>query len=220
MNIGKYLTEKIETNKEELKEHFIDCTAMITASQPFYVALEKIIGACNEDYIIPLNKSLQARFWTAAVAYGGMAWVYSKGRKLSRKVFHITEKSKERIQGVHDGLYTMAFSGLTIGLVYLLSQETDTDKLALISGITAASAIPRGFVIGYFIDTFKDLFNFKKCERPSYPQRIRNLSPRAKKGVLAATIAASLTLIGGMYYLGERFETQNLEQTIQNDINN
>lgn len=173
------------------KYHMVDTTAAISLTNPVYGFLE------TQFYGMSHETSLRARAMITGIAYGGMGFIYSKGRDLSRKIFDITEETRTRVQNVHDALYTMGFSAALSSIIYTSAGTRNWKETA--TGILAnlAMALPMGVCAGYAIDTARDLTGLKESRR--VPRFLRNQSPKVKKTIAAGLIGASLGLMGLIY---------------------
>ncbi len=194
------------TNLRKLKEwgkyHIVDTTALLVSTNPFYSILEKIAYGMTDE------TSINARLNVAWMSYAGIALLYVKGRDLSREIFHITDKTREKIQKIHDALYTSAFNGLTCPILYLISGAQNWKEIALGTLGGMVMALPMGVIGGYSIDTSRDLTGLRESQR--VPKFLKKRSPRLKKAIAAGLVASSLGLMGLIYNL-----TPNKEPVIQ-----
>jgi hypothetical protein len=127
--------------------------------------------------------SIDTRLTIAGISYGGMGFAFARGRDLSRKIFHITDQSRERTQTIHDIAYTAAFN-LAIAPPLYIAMGADV-KQAIIGGLSAAAmSTIMGPLSGYSIDAARDLTGLRDCERPSYPKLIRRQKNPSKKVLL------------------------------------
>src|SRR3989338_2385030 len=174
---------RISKLKEGLKYHLVDSTALLTSSTPVYAAMEVGIVGMSDQV------SLGSRLSGAVITYGGIGWAFAKGRDLSRRFFSITDKTRERIQTLHDSLYTAVFNGVMTPPLYL-AMGADTNQ-AIFGGLSAAAlSIPMGPVLGYSVDVARDMTGLRTCERPS-----------VKKGLAALLLAGSIVATAGVYAL-------------------
>jgi len=177
-----------------LKYHVVDTTALLTSTNPIYSAMEVGISGMSDQV------SIDSRLTVAALSYGGMAFAFSRGRDLSRKIFHITNKTRERIQTFHDFAYTAAFN-LAVAPPIYLSMGADL-KQAAVGGLTAAAfSTVMGPIMGYSVDAARDLTGLKNCERSSYPELLRKQPSVIKKGLAALLVAGSIATMWGIYSL-------------------
>jgi len=207
--------EKLKKIGNKLKNGFYknlsDSTALLIIASPIQTAvdtfgLEYLGRATNKlgaDFIqlsaMSDENSIKAKIGVATLTYCGIGWLYGTSRDISRKVFKITQESKERIQWLHDWIYTAAFSSTVLGTAYIAGGENDTAKIATALTISAATQTIRGPLIGYSTDCFRDIFGFKECTRTTYPNLIKKMNSKSKKLVAAGAIATSLGLMSLIY---------------------
>jgi len=184
---GKYL----------FKKHIVDTTAVLTIASPIFAASETLLG----DF--PDEQSIRAKILAATVLYLGVGSISSRGRDLSRWLFGITGKSKEKIQGLHDSLYNCFFNAaLFAPAFYHFTGTAETFRQYAVGiGFAGLYGLGAGFFSGYAIDVGRDLIGLEECERRTYPKRIKILPQRAKKAVAAAAVAASISLCSLVYAL-------------------
>jgi hypothetical protein len=195
--------------KKGLLRHLVDSTALCVAGNPIWGALEVTLFGTPDD--VSLNTgmsddlSLHARYVATGLTYAGLGSIISGGRKISRKLFKITDESKERVQQFHDAAYLAAYAAVYCPILYTASayaasEEPDINEIAIGTGITmAVSFFPIGPIMGYAIDAFEDLTGIEDSER--VPEFIRRQNPIAKKGLAALLTAASIGITAGIYAL-------------------
>jgi len=187
----KTLIEKV---REGLKYHLVDTTAILTPTNPAFSAMEIWVSGMTDQV------SIKSRLTVAALSYAGFGSIYSKGRDLSRKIFHISDKTKERIQTFHDSTYTFAFNLALMPPIYLLMGSNL--KQALIGGVSGAfMGTFFGPVMGYSIDVARDLTGLQDCERDAYPNSVKMQKPFIKKGLAGLLTAGSIAAMAGIYAL-------------------
>lgn len=185
------ITKKLEN----LKYHIVDSTAYLTASYPVYTAIDTMVAGIADDI------SINTRILGGVLTYGGLGWAIGKGRDLSKKMFKITDKTKERYQQIHDSLY-LATINIPLGAgMYTLAGETDIKKIAIGTGLGVAFGLFMGPWIGYAVDSARDLIGLDECKRKFYPKSIQKLGPKIKKGLAVALTAASIGIMSLMYAL-------------------
>lgn len=205
------------TNKivENLKYHIIDSTAMLAESTPIFAAFETGLAGMSDA------TSINARLLAVGINYAGLGYLFSKGRDLSKKLFKITDKTKEKIQTIHDIAYSGAFNLVFSPPMYALSQTLageDINLTKILIGTAAATGFGaiNGSPIGYAVDVFRDLSGIKKCNRQSYPNFIKKQGSKIKKGILVGLIGASIGATGLIYSLtSEKQDVQYQQQTAQ-----
>ncbi len=184
---------EISKLKDAAKAHLVDSTALLAASSPVFCAFETMIAKMSNDV------SLHTRLYVMALTYAGLGYAIGKGRDMSRKIFNITQETRERFQQIHDSLYLSAINiPLSAGL-YAASGETDIKKIAAgtISAVIFGALL--GPLIGYSMDVYRDLTELSKCERRAYPEIIRGLRPRLKKALAVSLTAASISSMALVY---------------------
>ena len=209
--------------REEIPLHLVNTTALNAVATPPYAALEVGLAKMTDDI------SLGSRLTAAGLGYAGIAWLYSKGRDLSKRVLQITDKSKERIQAVHDAIYTAAFNGVACFPLYLW-MGADSKQAAIGSLIGAAVSVPLGPVLGYAVDAAGELTGIRPNHRISHSfdslaetlekrnilkptlhylanksrrvgEFVSELRPRSKKTLAALLLTGSIAATAGVYAL-------------------
>ena len=178
-----------------LKYHVVDGTALLAASNPVYSAFEVGLAGMSDDV------SIKARSFATLLTFLGMGTAFSRGRDVSRKLFHITDKTNEAIQYTHDTIYTAAFNLAVAPPIYLASGSRDLKEIAIGTGIAMAFSAVNGPLMGYAVDVFRDLTGLRKSERKSYPKFIRKQKPTMKKTLAALLTAGSVAAMVGIYAL-------------------
>lgn len=182
-----------EKTKDLLKYHLSDTTAINNFAVPVCAAMETIIGGVSD------NVSLKARLGAVGLGYLGLAFALSKGRDLSRKLFKINEKSKEKIQLMHDSLYLIGFNAIVNPALYYLSGSRNLKEIIMGTLSLSVFSAFAGGPIGYSIDIFRDLTGLEFCERKSYPDLIKRQNSKTKKGLVALLTAGSIAATAGVY---------------------
>src|SRR3989344_4326364 len=91
--------------KDNLTYHLVDSTALLAESTPIFAAFETGLAGMSDEI------SMNARLFATGLTYlGGMGIAYSKGRDFYRKIFKITDKTRERVQSLNDAAYTGLFN--------------------------------------------------------------------------------------------------------------
>lgn len=194
------MTETTKTQKakkvfDNLKYHVVDSTALLASSHPIFSTIDTMVAGMSDDV------SINARLCITGLTYAGLGWVVGRGRDLSRKLFNITNKTRERTQQIHDSLY-LATINLPLGVgLYVAAGETDIKKIAIGTGMGMLFGAFMGPWVGYAIDSFRDLTGLDECQRRLYPNFIRNLKPRVKKELAVALTVASVGLMSMVYAL-------------------
>ncbi|MBI2452305.1 hypothetical protein HYV50_04495 [Candidatus Pacearchaeota archaeon] len=184
-----------ERIKDSLTYHLIDSTALLAESTPVFAAFETgIAGMSNEV-------SLNARLLAGGLLYAGIGTALAKGRDLWRKVFKISDTTKERVQMLHDTAYLAAFNLVAGPAIYYASGSRDLKEIAIGTACGIAFGSVNGTPLGYAVDTFRDLTGLKECKRPSYPDILKRQNSRTKKGLAALLTAGAIALTAGIYSL-------------------
>lgn len=196
---------------DNLKQHVVDSTALLAESTPVFAAFEVGIAGMSDA------TSMNARMLAAGIAYAGVGYLFGKGRDLSRKVFKITDQTKERTQHIHDVGYTAAFNLAISPPMYAISQtlageDIDLTKIAIGTAAATAFGAVNGSPMGYAVDVFRDLSGVRECNRPSYPKFLKKQSAKVKKGILAGLIGASIGVAGLIYSMTPNTEPQTAYQ--------
>jgi len=205
---------KIKKLIEAGKTHLVDSTAMLAIGTSVSAAMEVGIAGMSDDV------SINARL-LAGLTYAGMGSVFSRGRDLWRMGFGITDKTREKIQGIHDIAYMTALNSAISPIFYYISGSRDWKEIVIGTAGIAALNLSLGWPAGYTIDLFRDLTGIKKSER--IPSRIRNLGSGTKKGLATLALAGSLAVTAGIYGLTkdkiqERHNQPSINQTIENKV--
>ncbi|MBU2052899.1 MAG: hypothetical protein KJ721_01500 [Nanoarchaeota archaeon] len=203
---------KLEKLKEKLTYHVVDSTALLIESTPVYALFEKGVAKMSDDM------SINARIFAGGLCFLGMGWLYSQGRDLSKKIFKITDKTKEKIQGAHDVAYNAVFNLALAPPIYAVSQvlakeDLDLTKIAVGTGIAMILGAVNGAPQGYVVDTFRDLVGLKSCERKTYPKIIKKRSSKFKKSLAGGLAIATIGLTGLIYSLTPDNKPQQNLQT-------
>lgn len=204
--------------KEILKQHFVDSTAMLTVSNPMFTSVELFVLRMF-DKGMTTDVSLNSKLLAAGLTYTGLGLVVSKGREYSRKLFNITEKTKERYQLLHDAAYIAATNIPISAGIYLASGEKDMEKIVLGSFFSVFLGMGMGPFMGGSIDIFRDLTGIEECKRKFYPDYIKNLGSKSKKAVAGLLVGAAVGSMALMYHFNPNdpkpeyktnFETQSV----------
>jgi len=234
---------------KELALSFVSTTGILVASSPIQVvadtAINELVGKgadllnitalhLNELAAMTNAKSIGGKCGMALLMYGGFGLLYDKVRNASREYFGLSNpkdmKTELRLQR-HDFWLTMAYSSAMLIGGYHIFGEHDWGKIACATIVSGMTQPIRGPLVGFAMDCYKDFFGFKDCNRPTYPQAIKNLSKKAKAGVAVLGVAASIGLMAGMYSLTPaewsnphrhqaRAHYQSLDDAVQNNLPN
>jgi len=179
--------------REEAKQHVVDSTAILTIGTPISAAMEVGLAGMSDEV------SINARLIAAGLTYGGFGSIFSRGRDLWRKEFKITDTTREKIQLAHDTAYLTSLNLALNPIFYYVSGSRDWKEIAIGTAAATGLTFLIGGSAGYTLDAIRDLTGVKKSQR--VPIKIRNLSPKIKKGLAALILAGSLGLTAGIYGL-------------------
>ena len=203
-NLGKKATR-------EIVKDITTSTALLIVASPIQAVndtlvleyLGKTLDAANINYMNMMamtnESSINAKFGVALITYCGIGWGYRNLREVSKKLFGITEKTKEKVQWLHDWIYTTLYSSGVLAGGYIYSHEDNWWKIGTALAISAATQTIRGPMIGYSVDCYQDMLGFKECKRKTYPKKVKNMSKKGKSIVAAGVLAASLGLMTAWY---------------------
>ena len=175
------------------RRHLTDSVALIAASTPGGALLENVVAGMSDDI------SLKTRFMIGGLYLAGLGGALGWGRDFSRRIFHITEKTKERYQQLHDMAYVAAVTLVLHPTLYFVAGSKEIKEIALATGFATVAAFATGGILGYSLDLFRDLTGYKSSTR--IPEKIRNMPGKAKKAFAVAVFSASLGITGLIYYL-------------------
>ena len=181
--------------KHNSKAYLIDSTAVCTVANPIYALIETNVAGMSDE------TSIKARILGTLLTYVGMGSAISKGSDFSRKLFKITDKTKEKIQFIHDATYLAAFNAAIGPIFYYASGSRDPKEIALGTLGGLCFGLVSGYPFRYSIDTHRDLSGLGVCERKSYPSLIKNRSSKFKKSLVGFLAAASIATTIGIYAL-------------------
>lgn len=191
---------------EGAKYHIVDTTALLTSTSPIYAAMEVGISGMSDEV------SIGSRTTVAALSYFGMGLAFARGRDISRRIFKITNDTKERLQVFHDAAYATAFNSVIAPPIYF-SMGADL-KQAVIGGVMAGGLCTvMGPIMGYSVDVARDLTGLKECQRTSYPKLAKKQRPLVKKGLAALLVAGSIAATAGVYSLTPDRDNATLNTT-------
>jgi len=177
--------------KDALKFHLIDSTALLTVQFPIFALFEtRVAGIDNAN-------SIHSRILSAAIFYGGVGRLYTKGMDASRKLFGIGPGTSEKLKHTHDAVYAMGYGLVTSPLFYYAAGVRDFKQIATATAVSMGLSLTMGGPWGYTIDAFRDLTGLKESER--LPESISTRCSRTKKAIAALAIAVSLALTAGFY---------------------
>jgi len=198
---------------DKLKYHLVDSTAIIVESTPGLAVFETGIAGMSDEV------SISARIFAAGLVYLGIGSAFAKGRDLSRKLFKITDATKDRIQGLHDAAYSGAFTLVSAPLIYVASGARNINEIAIGTAVATGFGLVNGAPVGYAVDLFRDLTGLKDCDRPSYPALLKRQTPRTKKGLAALLTAGAMVLTAGIYSITPNkpahYERPVIEQRVE-----
>jgi len=163
------------------RRHITDATVLSSVQNVVLAPIETLVLDMTNEV------SIKSRLIGTALTFFGMTYVYVGLRDRSRRLFHIGKGTSELVYGVHDALYTAVYLGTITPPCYLLSGETDLEKIALATVGTIVGSLSLGGPVNYLMDVAEELVGVKEPERS--PQWVRDLSLKAKRRVAAAGVA-------------------------------
>lgn len=175
----------------QLKKHLVDSTALLAVATPVLAGLETTLLG------MPDKVSVNARLLSACLTYGGMGYLVARGRDWYRTLMKVEDSSKERVQQFHDSLYSALFNLATTPPFYYASGARSLGAIVNGTFLGIGLGLVSGGLVGYSIDTYRDLTGIKNSKR--VPSIIRNRSPKFKLGVAAMITAASVGLAYSIY---------------------
>lgn len=198
------------------KNHLIDSTALLAESTPVFAAFETgLFGAAEHIGLDRVSDevSLNARLIAAGITYfGGMGYAYARGRDLSRRLFKVTETSRERVQGFHDAIYLGIFNLAVAPLIYVASGARDIKEIAFGTTVAIGLGLTNGAPLGFAVDMGRDLMGLKECNRSLYPQLLKRRSSKIKKGLAALLTAGAIALTAGVYKMTPNNNNHSYQQ--------
>lgn len=204
---------KLKQIYEVGKTHLVDTTAMLASTNPVFAFFENVALGMSDKV------SLNARLAAATLAYGGLAVTVTRGRDLSQRLFKITDQTSEKIQYIHDTGFLIALNAIIAPGMYAIA-GAEGNQILKGTGVAMGLSLVNGYIIGYAVDTARDLLGIKKSTR--IPERIRKLSSKAKKGLAIASLAGLVGLNALIYELTpdkKLSEPQVQETTIEQIVN-
>ena len=204
--------EMIQKIKDGLKTSFVDSTAVNAVCNPIFAGLETVVIGMSDDL------SLSARLLGTGLTYAGLGTLISKGRDAYRKLVKVNENTREGIQQLHDSIYMGLFCLGFDPLFYYAAGARDIEDIVGGTITGTLFGLTSGGLIGYAMDTFKDLTGIKESSR--IPLSIKNLSPKMKLGLVTAITTATIAINAGIYELTpdkkeeNSSEKQNTEKVV------
>ena len=175
----------------DLKEHLVEATTFTIVSTPVYATLERVVFGFSPE------ESLTSRSIFTGLNYFGLALFYESGRESMSNLLKMGRRS-DNLQTLHDVVYGATVSiGISLTVYGLSGVDSEKNILAsLSSGVVGAVF---GGLIGNAVETAKDFSGIKESGR-YLARKFRGWSHRAKMGLMAATVAASVLITAGMYH--------------------
>ncbi len=216
-NARKSKENMFEKVKDNFTYHLVDSTALLAESIPIFAAFETGIAGMSNDV------SINAKLIVAGLTYAGLGTALAKGRDWWRKTFKVGDTTTEIVQLLHDTAYMASFNLFASPTIYYASGSRDLEEIAIGTACSITLGSVNGGLLGYAIDTFRDLTGLKECERPSYPNFLKKQSPKVKKMIATGLVAGALGLTVGIYGLTQDEKPvtynapQSIEQTVQDN---
>ncbi|HME86929.1 MAG TPA: hypothetical protein VKE88_00790, partial [Candidatus Nanoarchaeia archaeon] len=171
------------------KQNLVDTIAMAAASTPFFALSESMTrgdAQSIEDRVLSLGISLLINPAILGVRKFGSTKMELQDKKDWKQTF---------FDSMYLGVITAAGS---LPLYFKNSDQTLTDNLVATVGAGLIGGISGPFV-GYFRDTFSDMWGLEECNRLLYPSFVKNKSQPMKRLISAGLVAASLAVCAGIY---------------------
>lgn len=184
---------KLQKILNETRKHLTDTVGLMVVSTPSGAFLENVLAGMED------GDSLRSRFIVGGAYLVGLGRAIAWGRKRSRRFFNITEETKEKYQHIHDMAYIGAVTLMANPLIYLLAGARDPEVIRNSTLLAAGVATGVGGLMGYSVDLFGDLTNYKPSQR--VPERLRNANTNLKKALAVGLVAGSIGLSGLIYQL-------------------
>mgnify|MGYP001577193077 CR=1 FL=1 len=228
-------TSKTRKIARAVRDNVIYTVAVCSSTNPLFAFTDTFaLGTSNDT-------SIGTRIDVALFSLLGAGIGFVKGRQASRNLFKVTPMSREKIQALHDFLYTAAFNMAFAPPLYMLN-GADAGTAYAGGAIAAGMSLITGPINGYAIDAAGDLTGIRlnpriphslnslaqslekiPLLRPAFEyvaDKARNagefvghLSLRGKKSLVALLAAGSLGLTSGVYTLNSyRSDPQETNQ--------
>ncbi|MFH1456317.1 MAG: L-alanine exporter AlaE [archaeon] len=188
------------------RQHVTDSVGLFVVSTPLGAFLENVLAGMSDEV------SFKSRAIVGGLYLGGLGGIMGYFRDKSRKLFHVTDKTKEGYQQIHDMAYIATVTAIVNPLIYLGAGAKDAKEIALGTGFATLTALCTGGIMGYSVDLFRDLTGYKKSER--IPQSISYARPYFKKSLAAGILTTSIGLAGLVYHLTPDQPEEINEETI------
>ncbi len=173
---------------EKVRDHVVDTTAVLVASNPLFTISENILSGMSDEL------SIDNRIKGSLLFYFGAGFLFSKSRDMYNKLLNVKEDS--RYKGLHDTLLGAIFgAGFNAMITATNSQSLEDITAGAFAGFIPGSIT--GFPVGYAIDTFRDFTGITSSKR--IPERIRNLPKKVKNTLAIGLVAVSLAFMSGVY---------------------
>ncbi len=175
------------------RQHVTDSSALFAVSTPLGALLENVLTGMSDE------TSIKSRLIVGGLYFGGLGGILGYFRDRSRELFNITEQTKERYQQLHDMVYTAAATLALNPLIYIGAGIQNVKEITVATLLATGVSFFSGGVMGYAVDSFRDLTNYQSSLR--IPEKVRKASPTLKKCLAGGIIAASVGLASLIYSL-------------------
>lgn len=165
--------------KENLKQHLVDSTALTSFATPIWAFIETCV------LNMPNGDSLNARFLGTGVTYAGIGSLFSKGRDLSRRIFHVKPETNGAVKYIHDSLYNTVYNLVITPPFYYFAGVKDTEQIIAGTAVSLGYALVSGGPLGYYLDFFREMAKQKSA---------------LKRGIALSLTGAAIALTYGIYY--------------------
>lgn len=180
------------------KENIVGTTGKNVATWPLSIAADVFcIG-------MSVSTSFYSKIIQIGTSYPGGSPGADMGRDRSRKFFGITDESPVLQRVSHDATYWGLFTAVTSPIGYMIGylisgHRIDVKEMLAASALQGVVSVINGFQMWWGNDISLYLAGMRQeCNR-KLPESVKNLKPRAKRGILALATATSLALCAADY---------------------
>jgi hypothetical protein len=178
--------------KKILLRHLVDTTAILVVVTIIFAAIEIYI------YDLSIQISYNSRIFIFIIHYLGVGFLFSFLRDKMRKVFEITNKSKEYIIQIFDLVYNFCFVTI-ISLITYSYNGVLFPEFIIISIVSGIMVAPLGIFIGYSIDFYRALFYNDNNKR--IPLIFRKQKKNIRWLILIGVTIILISLVGLVYMI-------------------
>lgn len=194
-----------DSRKKSFKQHLAETTGgIVTVALPLYASLETNLVCMSH------LESMHTRTAAVLAGFGGLAFLYSKGRNFYHNLYKKDENFSTSWGNFREFTYGGIFNALVAPILYsvpaiLSGEQINTQVLSYTTMTATALGAITGSIIGPSMDIYRDLYGFKESKLLS--EKIAKLPPRLKKLFATGLTAVSLALTSSIY----RFTEDNIK---------